>query len=168
MRRRRVPALALLRSLRSLRLPRTQRGRRRAAGLLALVVLAVLWALSNGGPRQSWSRPQILTAIRFVESGDRAQVPDGDGGLAIGPYQIHEIYWRDAIAFEPSLGGSYQDCRRRAYAERVIDAYMRKWIPAQWSRGEAEAIAKVHNGGPKGADNPKTAGYWDRVRALLP
>jgi hypothetical protein len=168
MTRRRAPTLAVLRALRSLRLPRTQRGRRRAAGLLALFVLAMLWFLANGEPRQSWPRLQILNAIRLVESGDRAQVPDGDGGLAIGPYQIHEIYWRDAIAFEPSLGGSYQDCRRRAYAERVIDAYMRKWIPAQWARGEAEAIAKVHNGGPKGADNPKTSAYWDRVRALLP
>ncbi|MEZ6038659.1 MAG: hypothetical protein R3F29_14345 [Planctomycetota bacterium] len=29
--------------------------------------------------------------------------------------------------FAPELGGDYQDCRRRAYAERIIDAYMRRY-----------------------------------------
>ena len=165
---RKLPLPNVLQSLRSLRLPRTRRGRHRAGALLALLVLWAVWLWSNHDQRQSWPRHQILNAIRFVESGDRDPVPDGDGGLAIGPYQIHAIYWRDAIAFEPSLGGTYQDCRRRAYAERVIDAYMRKWIPVEWARGFAETIAKVHNGGPKGADNPKTAGYWERVRSKLP
>ena len=131
---RKLPRPNVLRALRSLRLPRTRRGRHRAGALLALLVLWAVWLWSNHDQRQSWPRHQILNAIRFGESVDRDPVPDGDGGLAIGPYQIHAIYWRDAIAFEPSLGGTYQDCRRRAYAERVIDAYMRKGIPVDWAR----------------------------------
>ena len=93
---------------------------------------------------------------------------DGDGGLAIGPYQIHEVYWRDAVRSDPALGGTYQDCRRRAYAEKVVAAYMRLHVPDAWARGDGETIARVHNGGPRGADKNATLGYWQRVRARLP
>ncbi len=146
---------------------RWPRRRRFAAGGAALV-LALLWWWCGGGPRETWPRQQILDAIRFVESSDRDDVPDGDGGLAIGPYQIHRVYWQDAVAFEPSLGGDYQDCRRRAYAERVIDAYMRRWVPGAWRAGDAEVIARVHNGGPRGDLHDATRGYWLRVRERLP
>ena len=154
------------------RLPRVRlrwpRRRRPFAVLLAAIVLTALWCTPRGPDRQVWPREQILTAIRFVESGDRENVPDGDDGLAIGPYQIHEVYWRDAIAAEPSLGGRYQDCRRRSYAERVVAAYMTKWCAEAWRRGDGEVIARVHNGGPGGADKASTLGYWQRVRAKLP
>ena len=104
----------------------------------------------------------------FVESGDRADMPDGDGGLAIGPYQIHEVYWRDAIEFAPDLGGDYAQCRQRRYAERVIDAYMQRHAAAAWAAGDAETIARVHNGGPYGKEKAATLRYWERVRARLP
>lgn len=114
-----------------------------------------------------WSRDRILHAIRMVESSDREDVPDGDNGLAIGPYQIHRIYWEDALKAQPGIGGDYQDCRKRAYAERVIDAYMRKWIKDEWAAGNAEVIARTHNGGPDGARKGATLGYWQKVRAVL-
>jgi len=133
--------------------------------------MALLWwtARSDGAPG-TWSRRALLDAIRWVESRDRpdAEVPDGDGGLAIGPYQIHRVYWLDASAFDPDLGGSYQDCRRRAYAERVIDAYMRRHAPDAWREGDGERVARVHNGGPSGHRKRATQDYWRRVRARLP
>jgi hypothetical protein len=139
------------------------------AAALALLLLALLWATHRPEPpAPAWQRADILAAIRLVESGGRDDVPDGDSGLAIGPFQIHEIYWRDAVASDPSLGGSYQDCRRRAYAERVLASYMAKWCKDAWDTGDAEVIARVHNGGPGGADNPATLAYWERVRARLP
>ena len=134
----------------------------------AAVLLLSLWALCGRGERECWPRDDILDAIRFVESGDRADVPDGDGGKAIGPYQIWFPYWQDAADAEPSLGGTYQDCRQRDYAERVIGAYMRRWAPEAWRAGEAEVIARIHNGGPRGASIDATLGYWQRVRARLP
>lgn len=107
----------------------------------------------------------------MVESGDRDDCPDGDGGLAIGPYQIHRVYWLDAVRHDrllgPERGHDYADCRRRAYAERVIEAYMRRWVPQAWRAGEAEVIARTHNGGPRGARSPKTERYWARVKARL-
>lgn len=146
-----------------------RRPRRRTLAMYGAVVgLALLWWLGGGNERRCWPREQILAAIRFVESSNRADVPDGDGGKAIGPYQIWFVYWQDAIAAEPSLGGTYQDCRDREYAERVIGAYMRRWVPDAWRAGEAEVLARVHNGGPRGPQNPKTDGYWRRVRGQLP
>jgi hypothetical protein len=141
---------------------------RRSARVLVLVLLVSLWWFCSEGERRHWSQREVLDAIRFVESSDRDDVPDGDGGKAIGPYQIHFVFWQDAVAAEPGLGGGYADCRRRDYAERVVTAYMRRWIPAEWAAGEAEVIARVHNGGPTGAENRATLGYWQRVRARLP
>ncbi len=133
---------------------------------LGLAVTAAL--CTSGPPRSHWNRTEILRAIRLVESGGRANPPDGDGGQAIGPYQIWRIYWQDAVAFDPGLGGDYQDCRRQDYAERVIDAYMRRWQPAAWRQNDAEVIARTHNGGPDGARKAQTLGYWQKVRAKLP
>lgn len=167
----RAPRLRLPR----LRLPRWRRPRwprqplsRRWAAALAVLLLTVLWCTRGDAGRRTWPRAEILAAIRQVESSGRDDVPDGDGGKAIGPYQIHFVYWQDALRSEPSLGGDYQHCRRRAYAERVIDAYMQKWAPAAWQAGEAETIARIHNGGPGGAEKQATLGYWRRVRSHLP
>lgn len=134
--------------------------------LFALMLLPI--AVAHGGERTTWPLREILDAIRFVESSNRDDVPDGDDGRAIGPYQIHEVYWRDAIAAEPSLGGNYQECRRRDYAERVIAAYMRRHARAAFEQGQAETLARTHNGGPRGPQNPATEAYWRRVRARLP
>lgn len=155
------------RSLRRLAGLGGQRFTRRVALGAALVVVVVLaW------PAQARSRQRaILDAILQVESGGRDDCPDGDGGLAIGPYQIHRVYWLDAVKQDPRLGPEagfdYQDCRRRAYAERVIEAYMRRWVPEAWRKAEAEVIARTHNGGPKGAATPATDRYWQRVRGRL-
>lgn len=144
----------------------TRRRLRRAAPLLLLLLLAVLaleWLAGTRTPPRFWPRPQILAAIRFVESSDRQDPPDGDDGRAIGPFQIHAAYWADAQGADPGLGGSYQDCRRRAYAERVVAAYMQRYAPEAWARGEAEVIARVHNGGPGGQQLAATLPYWHRV-----
>jgi hypothetical protein len=139
--------------------------RRAAQGAAAIGLVLGLFAISDTA--EHWPRRAILDAIRFVESSDRPDPPDGDGGRAIGPYQIHEVYWKDAVAFDPGLGGSYQQCRERAYAERVVDAYMRRHASTAWAAGDAETIARVHNGGPRGATKDSTLGYWSKVRARL-
>ena len=131
--------------------------------LLGFLLLILLIPYEN---RQMQRR--ILEAIRQVESSGRDDVPDGDGGRAIGPYQIHEIYWRDAVAYDPSLASAdYQECRKRDYAERVVRAYMRRWVPQAWRRGAAETVARTHNGGPRGAEKESTLRYWGRVKEWL-
>ena len=142
-----------------------------APSLLSVTVgvatLGLLFAIGpcDGSPHHD--RRMILDAIRTVERGGDPDPPAGDGGRALGPYQIHREYWADAVAFEPGLGGSYEDVRRVAYAERVIDAYMRRHAPDAWSAGDAETIARIHNGGPRGAERASTLGYWRKVKSLL-
>ncbi|MCR9247186.1 MAG: hypothetical protein NXI31_19310 [bacterium] len=140
------------------------------ATLVGALAVALLFAWTRGTPTAAgtWTRDEILAAIRFVESGGREFPPDGDGGRAIGPYQIHRIYWLDAIQTQPQLGGDYQHCRQRDYAERVIAAYMTRWVPKAWAAGDAEVIARTHNGGPTGRNKRATDRYWQRVRRALP
>ena len=162
-------AAGMLRDLRAwVRRSRRRERRVRAVATATLVLIAVftLWAALTRP-----DRARILDAVRMVESGGNDRCSDGDGGLAIGPYQIHRRYWEDAVGFEPDLGPArgfgYEDCRRREYAERVIGAYMRRYVPQAWDRGDAEIIARTHNGGPQGARRDATLGYWQRVRRRL-
>ena len=135
------------------------------AGAMLLLLLLGNWADAE---RRSWPMTDILAAIRQVETGDRENAPDGDGGLAIGPYQIHYVYWLDATASDASIGGRYEDCRKRGYATKVVEAYFRRYAAAASKRGEAETLARIHNGGPRGHLIRATRGYWQRVRKLLP
>lgn len=114
-------------------------------------------------------RLRILSAIRVVETGglNRPVYPDGDRGRSIGPLQISHAYWCDALLFDPTIGGDYQDCRRLAYAERVVRAYMLRYVPEAWERADPEVIARTHNGGPRGAQRKSTLPYWEKVKAVL-
>jgi len=136
------------------------------AGSLFLLIL-VLVDHHSLAARRHWPSREILAAIRFVESSDCPDPPDGDDGRAIGPYQIHRPYWLDALLDEPEIGGNYRDCRDRTYAERIVAAYMRRYVPAAWASGDAQVIARVHNGGPNGPDLPTTLAYWQKVRRRL-
>lgn len=104
--------------------------------------------------------PELLAAIRQVESGgdDRAV---GDNGRAIGPYQIWEIYWKDAVQYDKTLGGSYKDCYDPDYAKRVVIAYLSRYAP---KNATAEDLARIHNGGPSGHKKSKTKKYWIKVQ----
>jgi len=137
--------------------------------LIPCLLALALASPATAGADSPYSERQILDAIRQVESGGRDDCPDGDGGRSIGPYQIQRAYWQDAQAYDPSLslGGTYQDCRKRGYAEKVIRAYMQRYIKAAWVRLDAEIIARTHNGGPSGSKKSATKAYWMRVKAQL-
>jgi hypothetical protein len=86
------------------------------------------------------------------------------GGRSIGRYQIQKAYWQDAVKYDKTIGGVYTDVKKKDYAEKVIRAYMNHYLKAGASD---EQIARTHNGGPKGANNPNTLRYWNKVRAHL-
>jgi hypothetical protein len=74
---------------------------------------------------------KLFSAIRMVETGGESDPENavGDGGKAIGPYQIHEVYWEDAKSFDSSLvanGKTYQNCKGPGsfnYSERVMQVH---------------------------------------------
>ena len=129
--------------------------------LIITLVLAVQM------PANFDARP-VLDAIRQVETGGHGDPANavGDNGAALGPYQIHQVYWADAVQHDPSLvanGETYQSVRNAAYAERVILAYWSRYAKS-W---DAQTLSRIHNGGPKGHVRKATLGYWAKVKAAL-
>jgi hypothetical protein len=108
---------------------------------------------------------EILNAIRVVETRgtpNSGRDTGGDSGRAIGPFQIHYAYWKDA-----GLPGSYEDCRDMDYARRVVLAYWRRYCPKALAEHDPEVLARTHNGGPAGAKHGSTLPFWKKVRAEL-
>ena len=112
--------------------------------------------------------PRLLDAIRIVESGGNDNA-GGDGGNAIGPYQIWRNYWKDAVDHDPSIGGKYEDCFDQKYAEKIVNAYMDRYaIPRRLGHDPTfEDIARIHNGGPNGHRKKATVSYWEKVQKEL-
>lgn len=112
-----------------------------------------------------WTLEQILVAIRHVESGTcprRGARAVGDGGRAIGPYQIHRSYWQDS-----RVPGRFEDCFDATYARKVVMSYWQRHCPYALQTLDAQVLARVHNGGPSGFRKVSTANYWRRVEREL-
>jgi hypothetical protein len=132
-----------------------------------MTYLAIVLALAVNPPAGFNAAP-ILDAIEAVETGGHADPANavGDQGRALGCMQIHRVYWQDAVEHDPSLvanGETYDSVRDRAYARRVVMAYWSRYAKS-W---DSETLARVHNGGPKGATKRATLGYWAKVKAKL-
>lgn len=127
-------------------------------GLLATLAAAV-------PPPSDYNTSRILDAIRQVETGGCRNPAEavGDGGRAIGPFQIHQCYWADAVEYDPSIGGVYTDCKNEAYARRIVTAYLSRYCK-QWTD---ENAARIHNGGPSGHKRKATVKYWQKVEKHL-
>lgn len=130
---------------------------------IVMIACAICTGVAAAQPSE-----RLLDAIRQVESGGREDLV-GDGGRAIGPYQIHRAYWVDAVRADPSLGGKYEDCKREAYARRVVRAYL-----THYGKGKtSEQLARMHNGGRAifkrvgSAAWHRTTRYWVKVKGAM-
>jgi hypothetical protein len=108
----------------------------------------------------------FLDALAQVESGGQDDAV-GDGGKAIGRMQVWEIYHTDAVAHAPALGGKYADCKGKAYAERVVVAYLHRYGKKALEDKSYEKLARIHNGGPSGHRKRATLKYWRKVEKAL-
>ena len=140
--------------------------------LILTVVVGACLAASSAQAASPIDMDKFLDCLWAKEASRQLTPKDGDGGQAIGPYQIHWSYWKDATDFDKSIGGTYQDCRKKAYAEKIVRAYMRRWL--RWSRlpKTYENMARIHNGGgPRARRTHKehrlwvraTTGYWQHT-----
>ena len=121
---------------------------------------------------KEYTLDETLAAIRMVESGDDPSAV-GDGGRAIGCYQVWENYWKDAVEFS-GLGGNYRDCFKRDYADRVVREYMKRYCTEKrlGRKPTWEDIARMHNGGPRavwatGKKKENLDRYVAKVKAQL-
>ena len=100
----------------------------------------------------------ILRAISKVESNHKDSAI-GDNGKAIGRYQIHKVYWQDAVQYDRTIGGKYEDCKDPVYARKIVIAYLSRYAP-NWN---INTVAGIHNGGPKGYLSNSTSNYRRKV-----
>lgn len=108
----------------------------------------------------------ILDAIRAVETGGEADPANavGDGGRALGPFQIHYSYWLDATARRPDLRAlGYQSVRDQEIAEQIVILYLTRYAP-DWN---VRTVARIHNGGPRGHKKTATVKYANAVEAAI-
>jgi hypothetical protein len=104
---------------------------------------------------------RLLDAIAEVESGGNCRAV-GDGGLAIGPYQIHKAYWRDGTRLL-KVQWPYKEAQDPIKGRQVVNAYL--W---HYGRGKGiEVMARIHNGGPNGDRKAATKAYWQKIRKVL-
>jgi hypothetical protein len=126
------------------------------------VTILILSSLLMITPPEGTDTRAILDAIRTVETGGERD-PDsaiGDGGRALGAYQIHRAYWIDATASDPALRAlGYESVTDRAIAERVVLAYLTRYAP----RWDLDTVSRIHNGGPKGHLRNGTKAYAAKV-----
>lgn len=136
---------------------------------------------------------ELLRAIAKVES-DNDPNAVGDDGNAIGIFQIHWAYWKDAVDYDygetqrrgcgcirdmnkrfveqcdnckgiPSfIGGRYEDCWNPVYARKIVLLYM---AHNALSGASDETLARIHNGGPQGHRKSQTLDYWKRVKQYM-
>ena len=134
--------------------------------LLAVGILTVCVA-----PAMAQYTPQqhaLLDALIQVESSGKDDAV-GDNGNAIGCLQIWKVYWQDAVE-RSNIGGTYKDCYKRAYAKRIVDAYMKRYAREAWTnptKFDAQKCARIHNGGPRGYRKRATLRYWAKVKEAL-
>jgi hypothetical protein len=121
----------------------------------ALLLLA-LCATAHAAPPDSFFR-----ALHIVETSGRTGPILGDNGKALGPLQIHRSYHADS-----RVAGDYSRVADLDYSKRVATAYLKRYAPAAWAKGDIETLARVHNGGPRGHLKQATKGYGVRVKAL--
>lgn len=108
----------------------------------------------------------LLDKIAYVESrGDQSAFNKGSG--AYGMYQIRMPYLSDA---NEAMGTDYtlDDMFDAEKAEQVVRAYLTKWGSKFAERNGRlptdEELARIHNGGPRGAERHSTLKYAELFR----
>jgi hypothetical protein len=102
---------------------------------------------------------RLLDAIAHVESHcDRNRV--GDGGKALGAYQIHRDYWEEGTGIL-GVDWPHGDAIDPKKARRVVKAYL-----LYYGKGRSLLdMARIHNGGPQGCTKKATLCYAQKILA---
>ena len=144
---------------------------------MRITTLLLALALGLQSP-QTYGWKELLPALRMVETGGSPKGglgAIGDGGNALGPYQIWNIYHKDAATRDKTLDNYRRCLNSKSYSERVIKAYMKRYAVAaarrldqgKATRSDLETVARIHNGGPRGATKDSTRKYWAKVVSHL-
>lgn len=132
------------------------------------IIAAITASASSVKPETDAEWNTFLTAIAQVESSgrDAIVVRDTNGRLSYGCLQIQALYLADS-----GLGYGISEMTERAKAFAVAKAYMTRYGRSYERRtgktATYEVLARIHNGGPRGAERTATEKYWAKVKAKL-
>jgi len=103
----------------------------------------------------------LLDAIAEIESKNKP-CAIGDGGKAIGAYQIHRSYWRDGTRFL-NVNWDYSLAFDSVKSRMVVKAYL-----LHYGKGKTLFdMARIHNGGPNGLNKNSTLAYARKINKIL-
>lgn len=109
-------------------------------------------------------------AIAWVESRNNDRVI-GDGGNAVGRYQLWKIYVDDVNRIR---GGSYYSYEDRYDASKslemvkvYVEHYSKRYERLTGKEATWEIKARIHNGGPNGWKKASTIRYWKKIREYM-
>ena len=111
----------------------------------------------------------LLSALIAVESGGRDDAV-GRSGESIGVLQIHPSCLQDVNRV---TGRAYALCDRwnTAKSKEICTAYLshygRLYERRTGRKADAEVLARMWNGGPRGYAKESTRRYWAKVQAEL-
>ena len=125
---------------------------------------------------------RFLDLLQQVETGAEENGGEGaigDEGKALGPLQIHEPCYRDAMEhLANSLGLPlqallqtlpYKFCAHELFSRVVAYIYLKRYCQNGMKNGNWEELARTWNGGPTWFNSDKgrydTEKYWKKVRA---
>ena len=121
-----------------------------------LAILLALCVTAHAAPP-----PSFFRALHVVETSGRTGAILGDQGRSLGPLQIMRAYHADS-----RVAGDYSRCADLDYSRRVVTAYLQRYAPQAWAAGDVKTLARIHNGGPRGANKAATVAYGDKVARL--
>lgn len=100
----------------------------------------------------------LLPIILAIESGGNFNAV-GDGGKALGAYQIHAAYWSDGCGFL-GVHWDYKTATDPERSKAVVRAYLthygKLYERETGKKATAEVLAAIHCSGPKGGQKLKT------------
>ena len=115
---------------------------------------------ANAADGFNWQN--LLDAIAEVESANDPNAV-GDGGRAVGLYQIHPVYVEDVNRI---IGT--QKYRLSDRANPITSAKMVRIYLSHYGNGKSVGeLARIHNGGPAGYKKECTKRYGQRIAALM-
>jgi hypothetical protein len=132
--------------------------------ILFFIILGILFLNNTVFCANKDIPDKFFSVLSQIESNNKPNTI-GDNGLAIGIYQIHEIYFKDALQYDESLRKyKYSDCFNSGIAKLIVRAYMSKYA----KDFSFEEMARLHNGGPNFRNKiNKTNKYWERFQKEL-
>jgi hypothetical protein len=126
------------------------------------IVLVPAWfavASAQAAAADPGDLERLLDAIARVESHCDPNAV-GDGGRALGAYQIHCAYWKEGTELL-GVDWPHRDATDPKKARRVVRAYL-----LHYGKGRSLLdMARIHNGGPHGHEKEATLPYARKILA---